>query len=78
MNGIKVGENAFVDLAEIDFVCPICGKKHSDTNDKICKRIEKNKCGYTSQKCLKCGKKFYVTADYKGDLQSFTLKTKIK
>jgi len=78
MEGIKIGKNAFIDLSSTEFKCPHCGKKHEDKADKFCKRIEKNKRGYTMVTCLKCSRKFYVTVDYTGDLQSFTLKKEIK
>lgn len=78
MDGIKVGKNAFIDLSSTEFECLYCGEKHNDSDDKFCKRIEKNKCGYTMVTCQKCSRKFYVTADYMGDLQSFTLKKEIK
>ena len=63
----------FLDIANIYFTCPNCGKKYSDTNDIYLNRINKNMSGITRIQC-DCTYKFGVTYDYMGNAVSFELK----
>lgn len=73
MIGIQIN-NTFLDFSNQDYECPHCKKAFNDGDDKILKRIEKNKFQiYTKVKCVNCSDKFGVASNYKGDLVSFKL-----
>jgi len=60
-------KNGILCIAEPYFRCPHCDKFFVDYNDIRLNRINKNKSLYTKVKCVKCGKKFYLTYDIKGN-----------
>lgn len=61
----------FLDFSKTDFECPHCNAKYNDDSDKYLRKMNKNKSGITSVKCVKCKNKFYVTYNMKGDIVSF-------
>ena len=68
-----IGENGspiILSFGNIEFECPKCNKKYSDSEDKYLNRCNKNKSGCTKIKCS-CGKSFFMTYDQRGDAVSF-------
>ena len=47
------------------------GEIHDDSSEVILNRINKNKSGNTKVKCAKCGKKFTMTYNIRGDFQTW-------
>lgn len=64
--------NVFLDFAQIDFTCPLCGKVYSDENDLYLNRCNKNKSGYTRIKC-ECGEVFGMTYNMLSEAVGFKL-----
>jgi transcriptional regulator NrdR family protein len=54
-------------ISGLDFYCPHCGYKYTDVNDKWLDKINKAKWIHTKVKCVKCGKKFYLSYNTKGE-----------
>jgi hypothetical protein len=66
----------FIDFAKTDFICPHCKKQYNDSDDKLCKRINKAKTMIIQILC-ECGYKFKVTANFMGELVGFRLNKNI-
>jgi len=64
-------KNGILCLADTLYQCPYCGEIHDDSSEVILNRINKNKSGNTKVKCAKCGKKFYMTYNIRGDFQTW-------
>lgn len=62
-------DTIFIDMDEVDFSCPHCGKKYTD-DGKYLERMNRNKSKATTIKC-KCRGTFYLTADIKGNLVTY-------
>lgn len=67
--------NAIITLSNIDFTCPYCNKKYSDTDDKYLDRVNKNKSMYCTIKC-ECESRFGMCYDITGTAVSFKLTKK--
>ena len=61
--------NTIMCMGKIDFKCPHCNKKYSDTNERYCNLL--NKYPQVKIKCKKCGKRFYVNVTMYGNLVSY-------
>jgi len=60
-------KDGIICVAESYYQCPHCHKLWHDYNEMRLNRINKNKSGYTKVKCVKCGKKFNLTYNIKGE-----------
>lgn len=60
-------KDGIICITEPYYQCPHCHKRWHDYNDMRLNRINKNKSGYTKVKCVKCGKKFKLTYNIKGE-----------
>jgi len=69
MTGINIG-NGFLDFAIIDFACPHCSEKYTDSDGKYLDRCNKNQNWCTRVSC-KCGQKFLMTYDGFGNAVGF-------
>ena len=63
-----------LNIPNIEFNCPYCGKHYADDKDIYLNRCNRNKSGFTTINC-DCGKKFGMTYNYKGDAVSFKPQT---
>ena len=60
-------KNGILCIAEPYFKCPYCHKLYFDVSNKYLDRINNNKSYNTKITCIKCGQKFNLTYDIKGD-----------
>ncbi len=66
-------QTIFLNVPNVDFKCPYCGKEYSDADDKYLNRCNSNKNFITTIKC-DCGVRFGMTYNYMGNAVSFKLK----
>jgi len=64
----------YLTVGNIKFRCPYCKEKHSDDDENILRRCNRNKIGFARLNCRGCGERFGVTYDYRGDAVAFKLK----
>jgi transcription elongation factor Elf1 len=64
----------FLDFSIIEFECPYCCTEYIDYDDKLYKKIQKNKKFMTSINCENCGERFGVTVDVSGEMIGVKLK----
>ena len=60
-------KNGILCIVDTYYNCPYCCKAIYDYRDMRLNRINNNKSGYTKVKCVKCGKKFNLSYNIKGD-----------
>lgn len=72
VNGMLIVlKKGFIQISSTEYKCPSCLSTFDDRNDTLLNRINKNKRGYTTTKCVECNQYFSLTYDFKGNFQSF-------
>jgi Zn finger protein HypA/HybF involved in hydrogenase expression len=66
-----------ISFSNVNFQCPHCGSKYSDSDDKYLNRCNKNKQGYTVITCDRCNDRFGMCYDMTGKAVGFKLKHQI-
>lgn len=65
-------KNGILCMANVEFHCPYCNNTYFDAGERYLTKVNANKSGYTKIKC-KCGQRFGMTYDIKGDAIGFKL-----
>ena len=69
-------DRIFINTSNITAPCPHCGALFSDSDERILKACNANKCWWTRRTCADCGKLVGLTFNYMGDLVAFPLTVK--
>lgn len=69
-------DNLHLNIAKIDFSCPLCKQGYIDINEKYLDRCNKNQDFTTRIRCTKCRTWFGMCYDYTGQAVGFDPKKK--